>query len=101
LEEWGGGILLMIPSDKQTSAFDASVFKGLPKQTAWSVDTNRALLNATAGALQMEFGDNFPLTVYLSKAGGILYSSVGYTIGTGEDILKIIKQEKNSYNENK
>ncbi|GHT25411.1 transglutaminase [Bacteroidia bacterium] len=97
LEEWAGGILLMVPSDKQTSAFDASVFKGLPKQTAWAADADRALLKATAGALQTEFGDNFPLTVYLTRSGGIIYSSEGYRIGTGEDVLKTIRQEAESY----
>jgi hypothetical protein len=38
-------------------------------------------------------GDNFPLTLYISDNGGVLYTSTGYKIGTGEDILKIIKKE--------
>jgi hypothetical protein len=42
----------------------------------------------------MDFRENFPLTVYLSRNGGILYSSTGYRIGTGEDVLKIIKMEQ-------
>ncbi|GHT50092.1 transglutaminase [Bacteroidia bacterium] len=97
LEEWGGGVLLMIPSDKQSDTFDASVFNGLPAQTAWASDADRALLKATTSALQMEFGDNFPLTVYLTRTGGIIYSYEGYRIGTGEDILKTIRQEQESY----
>jgi transglutaminase-like putative cysteine protease len=94
LEEWGGGILLMTPGDKINRSFDAGVFKGLPQQTVWGIDNERTLLQATAGALQIDFKDNFPLTVYLSSNGGILYSSLGYHIGTGEDIVKTIRQEK-------
>jgi transglutaminase-like putative cysteine protease len=92
LESWGGGILLMVPDDKG-DALDASGYAGLPRQMAWGVDRDRSLLKSVAGALQTDFQDNFPLTVYLSRNGGILYSSCGYQIGAGETILKIIGQE--------
>ncbi len=94
LEEWGGGVLFAIPDDKWSSAFDASVFKDLPGQAVWSVDNSRIFLNAVAGALQIDFTNNFPLTVYLSSNGGILFSSQGYRIGIGENILKTIEAEK-------
>lgn len=94
MEEWDGGILFAIPDDKLSPAFDASVFKGLPKQSVWMVDNNRVLLNAVAGALQIDFSNNFPLTIYLSTNGGILYSSQGYRIGIGENIVKTIETER-------
>lgn len=94
LEEWCGGILFMIPDDKLSKAFDPSVFKNLPKQSVWSTDGHRVLLNATTDALQIEFSNNFPLIVYLSDNGGILFSSEGYKIGIPENILKTIKAEQ-------
>lgn len=93
LNEWGGGILFIVPDDKVSKAFDASVFKNLPNQSVWGVDNNRGLLNATTSALQIEFSNNFPLTIYLSDIGGILYSSEGYQIGIPENILKTINAE--------
>jgi hypothetical protein len=53
------------------------------------------LPKAAAGALQIDLGDNFPLTLYLSDNGGILFSSLGYRIGAGEAVLKIIRMEEN------
>lgn len=94
LEEWNGGILFAVPDDKLSKAFDASAFKGLPKQALWMTDENRKLLNTVAGALQIDFSNNFPLIIYLSTNGGILYSSQGYRIGIGEDIVKTIQEEK-------
>jgi transglutaminase-like putative cysteine protease len=94
LEEWGGGIVLVTPGDRQSKAFSAAAFKNLPAQTCWSVDANRNLLEAVAGALQVDFRDEFPLSVYLSGSGGILYSSIGYRIGIGEDIIKTIRLEE-------
>ncbi|WP_029906338.1 hypothetical protein [Prevotella sp. 10(H)] len=58
----GRRILFAIPDDKLSKAFDASVFKGLPKQSLWMTDNNRALLNNVARALQIDFSNNFPLT---------------------------------------
>lgn len=94
LESWDGGVLFAVPDDKLSSAFDASVFKGLPKQSLWMIDNNRTLLNTVAGALQINFSNNFPLMIYLSTNGGILYSSQGYKIGIGEEIVKTIELEK-------
>ncbi|MDR2805641.1 MAG: transglutaminase-like domain-containing protein [Dysgonamonadaceae bacterium] len=92
LESWDGGIVLMISDDKNAIP-DTSGFKHLPRQTLVSIDREQTLLKAVTSALQITFQDNFPLTVYLSNNGGILYSSEGYKIGVGENILKIIKQE--------
>ncbi|GHT62025.1 transglutaminase [Bacteroidia bacterium] len=94
LETWDGGVLFVVPDSKVSKGFDASVFSGLPKQTQWCMDDE--LLKAATGALQLDLGDNFPLTLYLSDNGGILYSSAGYKIGTGEEILKIIELERKS-----
>ncbi|MDR3093427.1 MAG: transglutaminase domain-containing protein [Bacteroidales bacterium] len=94
LEEWGGGILLTTPDDKLSAAFDASAFKGLPKQIVWSTDDKRALLNTACNVLNTPIEDNFPLTIYLSDMGGILYSFFGYKIGMGEEIVKIIQKER-------
>ena len=94
LDQWGGGVLFMIPDDKETTAFDASAFKGLPSNAVWGSDLNRELLRSATNALQVDFQDNFPLTLYLSNNGGILFSSVGYRIGTGTDILTVIQKEE-------
>jgi len=94
LDQWGGGILFMIPDDKETKVFDASAFKGLPSNVVWGSDLKRELLHYATNVLQVDFQDNFPLTVYLSSNGGILFSSVGYRIGAGTDILTVIQKEQ-------
>jgi hypothetical protein len=94
VEDWGGGVLFAIPGDKLSSAFTASVFKGLPEQSQWMVDNDRLLLNVVARALQIDFSNNFPLIIYLSANGGILYSSQGYKRGIGEEIVKTVELGK-------
>jgi transglutaminase-like putative cysteine protease len=94
LDSWGGGVLFLVPNDKLSSAFDHTVFKNLPKNTAWGVDDKRSLLKEAVSVLKLNFDDDFPLTLFLSNSGGILYHSSGYKIGIGENILKTIKSAK-------
>lgn len=96
LNQWGGGVLFMVPDDKVSKAFDSSVFKNLPQQSKWGVDSDRKLLKAVTGALQLDFSNNFPLIIYMSDAGGVLFSSEGYKIGIPENILKTIKAEEST-----
>jgi transglutaminase-like putative cysteine protease len=91
LNNWGGGILFLVPDDKLSTAFDPAVFKNLPKNNVWGVDSKRSLLNETVSTLKLSFEDNFPLTLLLTNNGGIIYCSSGYKIGIGEDIVKTIK----------
>jgi hypothetical protein len=91
LNDWGGGILFLIPDDKLSTAFDNSVFKNLPKNNVWGVDNGRSLLNETISTLKLTFENNFPLTLLLTNNGGIIYHSSGYKIGIGEDVVKTIK----------
>jgi transglutaminase-like putative cysteine protease len=91
LDSWGGGVLFLVPDDKLSSTFDHKVFKNLPKNTVWGVDDKRSLLKETVALLKLNFDDDFPLTLFLSNSGGILYCSSGYKIGIGENILKTIK----------
>jgi len=94
LEKWDGGILYIVPDDKKSQAFNQNSFAGLPSQLLWLTDDKRVLLNTVAKALQIDFSENFPLIIYLSTNGGILYSSQGYRIGIGEDIIRTIEKEK-------
>lgn len=94
LNSWGGGILFLVPDDKLSVAFDAKAFNNLPDNSAWGVDKGRSILNATADALQIDFSNNFPLVIYLNNNGGILFSSQGYRIGIGENIIQTIEKEK-------
>ncbi len=93
LEAWGGAVVFMVPSDKVTEAFDPARFTGLPSQTFWGIDEDRTLLRNVAQTLQIPFTNNFPLVLYLTNNGGILFVSEGYRIGIPEDVLRTIKLE--------
>jgi hypothetical protein len=88
LELWGGSIVLMIPNDKISSGQNIQAFKNNPSQCVWAIDANRTLLKNVSETLQLDFTENFPLTLFLNNNGGILYYSEGYRIGTVENMIR-------------
>lgn len=97
LNGWGGGVIFMVPDDKKSLAFDSSSFKGLPANTVWATDRGRSILNAATSALQIDFTNNFPLVLYINTNGGVIFSHQGYTIGVGENLVKTIKLEQQTF----
>jgi transglutaminase-like putative cysteine protease len=93
LDAWGGGALL-VEQDGRSMAAAAAAFKGLPANAAWALDTDGKLLKDAAAALQLQWSNNYPLLLYLSRNGGILYSAAGYRIGAGTSVLSVIQQEE-------
>ncbi len=93
-DQWGGGVVFMTPGDKMTSNFNPSVYTNLPRQSVWAIDEERTLLNNVSNTLQLGFSENFPLVVFLSDNGGILFFSEGYRIGIGDNIMKTIRENK-------
>ncbi len=72
LDSWGGGKVFLNRNEK----------------------TAQALLAKVRESLNIEFAGEYPLTLYISTGGGILFYSKGYRIGIGEDLLKVIKLEQ-------
>ncbi len=92
-EQWDGGIVLLIPSDKSASIALAKSFENLPKQCVWGLDTNK-LLQQVSPALHQDFGSNYPVVLCVDAAGNILDVSSGYKIGRGEQLVKMLKYLK-------
>jgi len=96
-DEWGGGLLFLIPENHYNASFTLGNYKGLPQHSYAGADKGH-LLKTVTESLQQKFEDNYPLVVYLSANGGILYVSEGYKIGIGEALLKTIRLEDKAIN---
>ena len=89
-EKWGGNILFVTPSDKQTTEFNPAKWN-LPKQSRFFVDEQSVWMNSILEANQQQFRDNYPLVFIINTKGEITFKTEGYRIGTGELIFKSLK----------
>ena len=64
----------------------------MPKQTRWQSHATGMLHDTIARALPLHNASNLPIVVVVNKDGDIPFYRQGYTIGIGDEILKVMEQ---------
>jgi transglutaminase-like putative cysteine protease len=89
LDNWGGYFLFLSGSVQQGNSFNPSDVKGLPDHTYFGTDDKMAVLFSSVDLKPMP-DVSLPFVVLSDNKGNILFTSTGYRIGIGEQILKHI-----------
>jgi len=87
LDLWGGDFLFLTDSDQNMNTFNPGSLKGLPVLTHFSSDNNLEVLRKSI-ELSEPADIRLPFVVMTDKNGNIIFTSSGYRIGIGEQILK-------------
>jgi hypothetical protein len=90
LDSWGGEFLFLSGSQQDNITFDPRILKGLPELTHFGTDNNFEILKNSVTFNDTE-EKKFPLVVMSDKNGNIIFTSSGYRIGIGEQILKSVR----------
>ena len=90
LDSWGGYFLFLTGSMQNQGVFKPEQLKGLPANSIFGVDDQMGQLKNISGCTASS-DVNLPYVVMTDKNGNILFTSVGYRIGIGEQILKHVK----------
>ena len=90
LNSWGRPIVLLFDSTKAANRFNFAEFS-LPSTTTWGTDINGTIRSELLEQLHLT-NDALPLFVVADSFNRVVYVSQGYTIGLGEQLLKIIRQ---------
>jgi hypothetical protein len=88
-DEWGGYLLFMLRGGAEKDSFNQADYPGLPQNALFCLDENHEFLKSVWS--NDYAGLRFPVVIYADSTGNILFSSQGYQIGIGEQILKTIK----------
>jgi len=89
---WGGPFVFIINDTlKVGQTFNLPDYKGLPANSVSVLDNKMEILrNIWLSGSQPEI--IYPVILLADKSGNILYTSSGYSIGTGGQIMKAIKR---------
>jgi len=90
LDAWGGYFLFLTCSLSDVKSFDPGIIKGLPDNTLFGTDDQMAMLKSSVDINPLP-DTRLPFVVMSDNEGNILFTSAGYRIGIGEQILKHIK----------
>ncbi|MDM8003787.1 MAG: hypothetical protein QUS66_12980 [Bacteroidota bacterium] len=89
-DRWGGWFVFLTDPSRTPEGFNPESIAGIPVNTVFGADNNLELMTSLLGS----GSSSRPLPVVLccNSKGEILFSSEGYRIGTGQQVLKKIRQ---------
>jgi hypothetical protein len=90
LDVWGGKFIFLMDSIHTGNLFNPENIKGLPVKTSFDIDNKMTAFRKSV-KISPPPDFNLPFIVMADKAGNILFTSAGYRIGIGEQILKYIR----------
>ncbi|MDR1408614.1 MAG: transglutaminase-like domain-containing protein [Tannerella sp.] len=88
-EAWGRSIILLFPDERGLAQFDAGEFGSLPSTVTCGIDTDGTAARL-ARELHLPNATTLPIFIIADSFGRIVYVSQGYTIGIGDEMLKVI-----------
>jgi transglutaminase-like putative cysteine protease len=90
LDSWGGSFLFLSDSSPDGYGFKPELLTGLPDNSLFGTDDQMKVLK-NSQILKTSSEISLPYVVLADRDGNILFTSTGYRIGIGEQILKHIR----------
>ncbi len=89
-EKWGQKMVLLF-RDKDEAARFVNDFPELPSTVVWGTDINDKIYNEIVANMKLQ-NPNRPLILVADTFNRVVFVSQGYSIGLGEQLVKVIKQ---------
>ncbi len=91
-EEWDRKIILLFPSEEQYKNFNPKEFPSLPSTVTYGIDVDGAIQNQIATEMHSSNKSSLPMVIIGDTFDRVVFFSQGYTIGTGEQLMNVIKK---------
>ena len=88
-DKWGGRFLFVV--SESTGSFNSASYKNLPSASTFSLDADKKFLQSVASSLGQKSTPPLPFVVFVNNKGEVSFTSMGYRIGIGENLLKETK----------
>lgn len=93
LDKWGRKMVLLFESEDDAHRFNFKEFNKLPSTVAWGIDADGSILKEAVEQLHLN-SSALPIFLICDSFNRVVFVQQGYTIGIGEQLLKVIHQLK-------
>lgn len=91
-EQWGRSMVLLFPDKTMQEKFKAVDFPGLPQTITWGIDTDGTIQREIVENMHLMNSSQLPVFVIADTFNRVVFVSQGYTIGLGEQMMKVINK---------
>ncbi|MEG1543782.1 MAG: transglutaminase-like domain-containing protein [Tannerellaceae bacterium] len=89
-DTWGRSMVLLFKDEQGFKSFDPKEFGTLPTTITYGIDADGGITSMLAKAMNLTNANTLPIFVIADTFGRVVFVSQGYTIGLGEQMLKVI-----------
>ncbi len=89
-DKWGGYFVFLSGSDNDEKTFKPGKLKGLPENSVFRRDNKMEMYKGSVKINPVP-DVRLPIILVAGKDGSILFTSIGYSIGIGNQIIKYLK----------
>ena len=89
-EKWNRSMILLFKNEQNFKQFDKNEFGDLPSTITYGIDSNGKITNMVNDAMNLNDSSSLPVFIIADTFGRVIFVSQGYTIGLGEQMMKVI-----------
>ena len=90
LDKWGRSFVFLFQNEEHKKNFEKKNFQGLPENLTFGIEDGTMLKEIVAN-MRLQ-SDNLPIFIVANTQNEIVFISQGYTIGLGEQLMKVINE---------
>ena len=90
LDKWGRSFVFLFQNEEHKKNFEKKNFQGLPENHTFGIEDGTMLKEIVAN-MRLQ-SDNLPIFIVANTQNEIVFISQGYTIGLGEQLMKVINE---------
>lgn len=90
LEQWGRKLVLLFPDEAQAAKFAREPFSSLPSTVIYGIDTD-GIAGQIVENMKLNTQGSLPIFIVADTFNRVVFVSQGYTIGLGEQLMKVVK----------
>jgi hypothetical protein len=90
LDKWGRSFVFLFQNEEHKRNFELKNFQGLPENLTFGIEDGTMLEEVVAN-MRLQ-NNNLPIFIVANTQNEIVFISQGYTIGLGEQLMKVINE---------
>ena len=89
IDKWNRPMVLLFESQKEVEAYRKEHADQMPRNTVYGIDTNGAIRQQIARQMKLKNNGQLPVFIIADTFNRVVFVSQGYTIGLGEQLVKV------------
>lgn len=91
-ESWDRSMILLFKDEQGYQNFDTNEFGELPQTITYGIDADGSITRMIANGTNLSNQNTLPIFIVADTFGRVVFVSQGYTIGMGEQLMKVINR---------